>query len=125
MLIFLKVAKKSCIKLLGTQPRLQVYFEPCALRIVGKIARSTEHQRAAHAEMGKEHFAELLIYGSLLFPVGFGFLISSESNVLQRKAHKLAHPAFLRFKRYQRGLSLKHGMPQGLCKAIAVTRRTR
>ena len=75
-----------------------------------------QNQRAAYAEMRKQHLAQLLIYELTV-------LIGGKCNVFKRKALHFSAVVIVALKRYERRPRGSHCMPQLLCHCVSRTGR--
>ena len=111
--ILREFALKPQIHLLGREPRLHVQHHLNRRNILRQVAAQLDDQRAAHAEVRKEHLAQLVV--DLLFAH-----LRADAHVLERQAHQQTGPLFRHRQPHQRAGKRRHGMAVFLRKRIAV-----
>ena len=96
------IAQNTGVQLLGVQAGLQVDGQGHILRRkLGHVGRCAQHQRAAHAKVGKEHFAKLRV--EFLFAA-----IQGELHVFEGQALQILHPSCVAGEPHQRGQSWEY-----------------
>ena len=114
--LFLQVALKPRVQLLGGEPRFQVQRNLRLGQVLRQMAAHGQRQRSGNAEMRKEHFSQLAVKH-------FFSLSEGQRHVFQRKPLQPTGPVRRRFDGVQHPGQRLDAVSGGLSQGIAVAVR--